>query len=62
MDSNEQTELTGKTDRLIDGEQMTASGRGGGVKGWSKKVKGLMDVDNSVVTSGGGKGNKETKW
>ena len=26
VESNEQTELTSKTDRLIDGEQMTASG------------------------------------
>ena len=28
MDSNEQTELMNKTDRLIDGEQMTTSGEG----------------------------------
>ena len=28
MESNEQTELTRKTDRLVDGEQMTATGVG----------------------------------
>ena len=34
---------------------MTASGGGGGegVEGLSKKEKGLMDVDNSVVIAGG---------
>ena len=37
MESNEQTELTSKTDRLIEGEQMTASG--GGTVGW--EVRGL---------------------
>ena len=42
-------------DRLIDGEQMTASwGWGRGVEGWSKKGKGLMDTDNSVMIAGGG--------
>ena len=30
MEPNEQTELTSKTDRLIDGEQMTASSGDGG--------------------------------
>ena len=30
VESNEQTELTRKRDRLIDGEQMTASGGGSG--------------------------------
>ena len=25
-----------------------------GVEGWSKKEKGLMDMDNSVVIDGGG--------
>ena len=47
---------------FIDKEQMTASGSGGlGVEGLSKKEKGLMDVDNSVVIAGGG-GYKGTKW
>ena len=33
---------------------MTASGRGGeGLEGWSKKEKGLMYMDNSVVIVGG---------
>ena len=34
-------------DRLIDGEQMTASG------GMEKKEKGVMDKDNSGVVAGG---------
>ena len=55
MESNEQTGLTGKIDRLIDGEQMTASWdlarlEHGGIE---KKGKGLMDMDNSVVTARG---------
>ena len=33
---------------------MTASGGGGG-EGLSKKEKGLMDMDNSVVISGRGR-------
>ena len=34
---------------------MTAIGRGGKrVEGLSKKEKGLMDMDNSVVVAGGG--------
>ena len=38
-------------DRLIDGELITASGawEGGGIE---QKGKGLMDMDNSVVTAG----------
>ena len=41
---------------------MTASGRGGeGVEGWSKKEKGLMDMDNRVVMAEG-RGYKGTKW
>ena len=36
-------------DRLIDGEQMTVEGRSWGVEGLSRKEKGLMDMDNSVV-------------
>ena len=38
---------------------MTASG--GEVGGLSKKEKGLMDMDNSVMTAGGGR-YKGTKW
>ena len=34
---------------------------GVGVKGLSKKEKGLMDMDNSVVIAGG-RGYKGTKW
>ena len=54
MESNEQTELTGKiqTDSLID-SRMTAQGKGTGMEGFSKKKKGLMDMDNSVVIVGG---------
>ena len=32
-----------------------------GVEGSSKKEKGLMDIDNSVVIAGGG-GYKGAKW
>ena len=34
---------------------MTASGlgEGEGVEGWSKKGKGLMDMDSSVAVAGG---------
>ena len=50
MESNKQTELTSKTDVVIDGEQMTANGGGrlaGG--GMEPKGKGPTDTDNSVV-------------
>ena len=54
MESNEQTQLTSKTDRLIDGEEMTASwGDSLGTGGMSRKKKGLIDMDNSVVIVGG---------
>ena len=51
MESNEQTELTSKieTDSQVT-SRLTASGRVKGVEGLSRKVTGLMDVDNSVVT------------
>ena len=43
-------------DRLIDGEQMTASGVVGGQEwggaGIVKKEKGFMDMDNSAVIAG----------
>ena len=63
MESNEQTKLTSKTDRLIDGKQMTASWEGCKlrVEGVSKKEKGLIGMDNSVVIAGGGQ-CKGTKW
>ena len=55
MESNKQTELTSKIERLIDGGQMTAVGEQGGegVEEWSKKEKELMDMDNSVVIAEG---------
>ena len=40
---------------------MTVEGGGCGVEGLSKKEKGLMDMDNSVVIAGGGR-YKGTKW
>ena len=50
VESNEQTELTSKTERLTDREQAESSeGEWLGVEGSSKKEKGLMDMDNSVV-------------
>ena len=49
-------------DRLTDGEQDDSQWWGGqGMKGLSKKEKGPMDVDNSVVIAGG-EGCKGTKW
>ena len=50
VESNEQTELRSKTetDSQIESRQ-TAMG-----EGLSKKEKGLMDMDNSVVTVAGG--------
>ena len=37
-------------DRLIDGEHMTAKGRGGwGERDWAKKEKGLTYMDNGVL-------------
>ena len=35
---------------------------GEGVEGMSKKEKGLMDMDNSVVIAGGRRGYKGTTW
>ena len=55
MESNEQTELTSKTERLTDRQQAESSeGEWLGVEGSSKKEKGLMDMDNSVEIAGGG--------
>ena len=53
IESNEQTELTSKTDRLIDGEQDDSKGKLFGVEELGKKEKGLMDMDNSVVIAVG---------
>ena len=50
VESNEQTELTSKTERLTDRQQAESSeGEWLGVEGSSKKEKGLMDIDNSVA-------------
>ena len=50
MESNGQTELTRKMQTDSQMESRMTSGRGGcGVEGLSKKEKGLMDMDNSVV-------------
>ena len=52
MECDEPTEQN--RDRLIDGEQMTASGLGKfWVEGLNKKEKGLMDMVNSMVIAGG---------
>ena len=56
MESNEQTELTSKTETDTQMEsRLTANGWGRGywVEGLSKKEKGLMDMDNSVVITAG---------
>ena len=39
----------------------TGMGGGWGVEGLSKKEKGLIDIDSSVVITGG-RGYKGTKW
>ena len=50
MESNGKTELTSKIETDSDREQMTAKdGERLGVEGLSKKEKGLMGMDNSVV-------------
>ena len=55
VESNEQTELT--TQRQTQTEQVD-SYDGVGVEELSRKEKGLMDMDNSVVIAGGSKGSK----
>ena len=61
MESNEQTELTSKTETLIDGERITASVGGRIVgRGSEQKGKGLVDMDNRVMITGG-RGYKGTK-
>ena len=61
MESNEQLTNKENRGRLIDGEEDDSYWEGGywGVKGLSKKEKGLMD--NSVLISMGS-GYKGTKW
>ena len=66
MESNEQTELTSKTETDSQIESRLTALRQ--VKGWSKKEKKLMDTDNSVVIVVGwgvgehGRGYKRDKW
>ena len=50
MEFHEQTELTRKreTDSYVE-SKVTAMGGSLGVEGLSKKIKGLMDMDRSVV-------------
>ena len=55
MESNEQSELTSKTERdsrIESGLTAVAECRGR-VSGWRERKKGLMDRDNSVVFVGG---------
>ena len=54
MESNEQTKLISKieTDSWIESRMTAIEGRRLGVKGWSKKEKGLMDMGNRVVIAG----------
>ena len=53
VESNEQTEQTSKTETDSQTDSASESGRGKGMEGLSKKEKGLMDMDNSVVVAGG---------
>ena len=55
MESSEQTELTSKieTDSQTKTRVTAMGGRGVGIEGLSKKGKGLLDMDNSVVIAGG---------
>ena len=63
MESNGKTELTSKIETDSDREQMTAKdGERLGVEGLSKKEKGLMDTDNSVVSASGRRDYKRYKW
>ena len=56
MEFNEQTELKRKTETGSEIQSMwqLLEGRGQGVDGLSKKEKGLMDIDSSVVIMGEG--------
>ena len=54
MEYNKQTELRSEIETDLQIESwMTAKGRG---EGLSKKEKGLIDMDNSVVIVGRGRG------
>ena len=52
VESNEQTELT-KKQTQIRRWQLLGLGESWRVEVWSKKEKGLMDMDNRVVIAGG---------
>ena len=56
MESNEQTQLIRQNgDRPIDSRLTALCGaRVGGVGGWSKEERELMDMDFSVMNVGGG--------
>ena len=53
VESNEQTEQTSKTETDSQTDSASESGRGKGMEGLSKKEKGLMDMDISVVIAEG---------
>ena len=55
VESHEQAELTSKieTDSERESRLTALSGRGLGVKEWSKKEQGLTVTDNSVLSAGG---------
>ena len=55
MECNEQTELTRKmgTDSKMENRMTASRERGEGAEGLSKKEKGLMNIGNIVVTTGG---------
>ena len=59
MESNEQTELTNKTETDSISESRIAAKVGWeerlGDGGIEQKEKGLVDIDNSVVIAGGGR-------
>ena len=54
MESNEQTEVTSKTQTHREQAYSSRVGRFRGVEDLSKKEKGLMDMDSSEVTGGRG--------
>ena len=63
MESNEQTELTRTvgTDSQMQGRTTVGVGGPQGEEGLSRKEKGLVDMDNSAVITGG-RGCEGTKW
>ena len=60
VESNAQTELTSKIQKLLDSKMTAIAGERLGVEGSRKTERGLMDMDNSVVTAQGSgfKGDK----